>query len=353
MRRSSSGWGFPSGPGSCPSPDMTVPARRIGKWTRIAVGISSLPGRWWNADHAALIRDAARQTSFDLVVVDGLWMDVYRRDLAPPRYVASTHNVESDILLDAARHETGLARFVAERDARLLQRREAAYVAAASATIAVSDDDAARLRALAPSSAVTVVENGTDVLTIKPQLPASQDGPLLFVGSFDYGANVDAARLPDRAGAPDRARAPARTSRSSSRGAIHPRTSGSSRARASRSPAPSPTWRRSTRGRAPSWSRCGSAAARGSRSSRRSRTRRPVVTTAAGMRGLALQPGTHVLVAETPEQFAEAFARLRSDAALGAGLATAGRAWVAERHSWTALEDRFAEVVDRLETAPA
>ena len=187
--------------------------------------------------------------------------------------------------------------------------------------------------------------------TIKPQPPASPDGPLLFVGSFDYGANVDAARfliaqvLPIvRAKLPD-----------------------VSLILAGRNPPPDI---RKLAGEgvevtgtvadlAPLYARA-SAVVVPLRIGGGTRIKilealahaRPVVTTAAGMRGLALQPGTHVLVAETPEQFAEALARLRSDAALGARLATAGRAWVTERHSWTALEDRFAEVVDRLETAP-
>ena len=62
---------------------------------------------------AQLVRQAAESTQFDLAVIDSLWRHVYRPSVGAIPYVASSHNVESDVLRDAARHETGLRRRLA------------------------------------------------------------------------------------------------------------------------------------------------------------------------------------------------------------------------------------------------
>src|SRR5688500_368670 len=182
-------------PGLIPVHDMQLPARRLAKWVSVALGRSSLPGRWSSRGFASLVREAVSKTAFDLAVVETLWMDVYRPELGELPFVASTQNIESDVLLDAARRGVGAGKLVAERDARLLLRHEARFFSDADAAVAVSNEDAARIRELAPAARVSVVENGVDTERLRP-LPASgMDGPLLFVGSFDYPANVDAAEF--------------------------------------------------------------------------------------------------------------------------------------------------------------
>ncbi|MEM1140212.1 MAG: TIGR03087 family PEP-CTERM/XrtA system glycosyltransferase [Pseudomonadota bacterium] len=61
----------------------------------------------------------------------------------------------------------------------------------------------------------------------------------------------------------------------------------------------------------------------------------PVVVTPQGLEGIAADPGTHLLTAETPDQFLEAIkAAALPDRAQG--LASAGRALVDERYEWDA-----------------
>jgi hypothetical protein len=57
----------------------------------------------------------------------------------------------------------------------------------------------------------------------------------------------------------------------------------------------------------------------------------PVVTTTIGNEGLGATPGVHLLVADTPEDFAAAVARLLRDAALRRRLGEAGRRFADER----------------------
>jgi glycosyltransferase involved in cell wall biosynthesis len=332
-------------PGLIPEPDMRPPARKLGKWISIACGKSSLPGRWRNAGFGALVRETTSRISFDLAVIETPWMDVYRPLFRTLPFVASSQNVESDILLDVASRDSGMRRVIGERDARLFLRREAAFFGEAAAAIAVSENDAARIRALAPSARVSVVENGIDTNRILLLPPPEPGGPILFVGSFDYAANVEAAKwfvtdvLP----------------------AIRKTLGHATLILAGRNPPPTvmalgrmagveiaanapdlqPLYARARAVVVPIRTGGGTrikileAFAFG----------RPVITTAAGMRGLALRDGTHVLAAETAEDFASALARLRAEPGLADRLVQAGRAFVEARHAWPALERRFADVV--------
>jgi polysaccharide biosynthesis protein PslH len=62
----------------------------------------------------------------------------------------------------------------------------------------------------------------------------------------------------------------------------------------------------------------------------------PVVSTSKGIEGLALEPGQHALVADTPTEFAAATAKLLGQPALRAQLAEAGRRVARERFDWQA-----------------
>ena len=61
--------------------------------------------------------------------------------------------------------------------------------------------------------------------------------------------------------------------------------------------------------------------------------RTPVVSTAKGAEGLAVTSGEHLLIAETPEEFASTCLRLATDAALREQLTTRAHEWVQREHS--------------------
>jgi len=78
----------------------------------------------------------------------------------------------------------------------------------------------------------------------------------------------------------------------------------------------------------------------------------PVVTTSVGAEGFGLVPGEHLLVADTPEEFATAVLRLMRDDALYRGIASAGRTFIETRYSEVAVAQRvrdFAESAAGLE----
>jgi len=76
----------------------------------------------------------------------------------------------------------------------------------------------------------------------------------------------------------------------------------------------------------------------------------PVVSTSVGCEGIAVVPGEHLLLADTPEGFADAVLRLLADDALAASLARNARALVLARYDVSAVR---AAVLAAIETAGA
>jgi sugar transferase (PEP-CTERM/EpsH1 system associated) len=63
----------------------------------------------------------------------------------------------------------------------------------------------------------------------------------------------------------------------------------------------------------------------------------PIVSTTIGYEGIDVIPGEHLLVADTPAEFAAAVVRLLNDPALGERMAAAARRRVIERYDWRAI----------------
>jgi hypothetical protein len=71
----------------------------------------------------------------------------------------------------------------------------------------------------------------------------------------------------------------------------------------------------------------------------------PSVTTSLGAEGLDLCDGQHALIADRPDKFAAAMARLLRDEALWTSVAAAGRDHVVERHGRDTVRKRFLETM--------
>lgn len=67
----------------------------------------------------------------------------------------------------------------------------------------------------------------------------------------------------------------------------------------------------------------------------------PVVATRICCPGLAVEPGRHLLVADTPEEFASAIELLLDNETLRGSLIQAGRRYVEQQHSWDDLTRRL------------
>jgi hypothetical protein len=166
---------------------------------------------------------------------------------------------------------------------------------------------------------------GADTREMQPLDPTvAPDCDVLFLANFRHGPNVDAARwLADEilpaASRPIRARIvgarwrpswPTTCVRAASTSAVRSTIRG-----------------RATGRRRCSSRRCGSGTACAARSSRRSRSAGPLVTTTIGAEGLGAIDGTHLLLADDADAYAAAIERLLDDPTL------AGRVGAAAAHS--------------------
>lgn len=80
--------------------------------------------------------------------------------------------------------------------------------------------------------------------------------------------------------------------------------------------------------------------------------RKPVVATTHGIEGLALKGGQHLLLADSPQDFADAVCALLDDPLQKAAIADAGWRLVNEQFDWSMISKRFVELFDRLVAAP-
>jgi glycosyltransferase involved in cell wall biosynthesis len=71
---------------------------------------------------------------------------------------------------------------------------------------------------------------------------------------------------------------------------------------------------------------------------------RPVVSTTIGCEGLEVVDGEHLLIADSPEQFAEKTVRLLTDRQLYQHISTNGRQVVEARYDWDKIAERLMEV---------
>jgi glycosyltransferase involved in cell wall biosynthesis len=76
--------------------------------------------------------------------------------------------------------------------------------------------------------------------------------------------------------------------------------------------------------------------------------KKAVVATSVGAEGLDVVDGRHLLLADTPDQFAERVLRLLGDASLRRRLGDDGRRLVEERYGWDRLADKLYEYLKDL-----
>ena len=73
----------------------------------------------------------------------------------------------------------------------------------------------------------------------------------------------------------------------------------------------------------------------------------PVVSTSVGCEGLEVEDGVHLLVADTPSEFAATCTRLLDDHDLVQRLTSSARALAEERYSWAQLRPRVTDIAAR------
>jgi glycosyltransferase involved in cell wall biosynthesis len=172
--------------------------RPYGK-TRSAIE-SLLPGycysvRWLQGKNAARVIEAIHQREkHDIAHFDTIGLAPYRSLMPEVPATLGHHNIESHMLIRRAKNERNLAKkaYFLQEGIRL-QRYEVHVANQFSAHITCSDLDSERLQKIAPGCHTVTIPNGVDTEYFRTKDIAEQGLSVIFVGSFNWYPNADAA----------------------------------------------------------------------------------------------------------------------------------------------------------------
>jgi glycosyltransferase involved in cell wall biosynthesis len=287
---------------------------------------------------AGLVDEAAAAgRPYDLVHVDQIHMAQFAEVLPLPRLL-DAHNAIHQIQQRFAERQRLLARWRAGQEARQLRAYEGRICASFEAVTAVSDEDrSALLEAAGVGRPLTVIPIGVDGRAIKAAPRAARRRTVLSLAAPGWPPNAEGVGWFAREVYPLVRRA-APDSRLTICGGDPP---AALRDLGERTPDitvtgfvdPEPYLAEAGAIIAPLRSQGGmrvallESLARGV----------PVVATSLACAGLDLVAGEHLLVADTPSEFADAVALLLDDPELGERIGAAGRGHTLERYDWRAL----------------
>lgn len=328
-------------------------AARYGRLASAVLSSTAFHERYfWSEPAARRLRSRLSADEFDVLVAVTLYMYPYVPADWREATVLDTLNVEAERIEGMAsalpRRPRGL---VARRQLHAVRRFEAEAMASVARVVAVSEKERQSLEQLAPGK-VALIPNGVDCESIRPRAGVPSEPGLLYVGSMDYGANVDAVEhLIDRI-------LPLLARRDATLTLVGSNPRASLRRVAARSslavdvagfvPDTGPYFERSRVFVVPLRFGGGTrlkileALARGV----------PVVTTSVGCEGLLLTHERDVIIADDPAEFAAWVDRLLEDDELCGSLARQGRATVEEHYDWHRIGAAFADVLEATVGSP-
>ena len=282
---------------------------------------------------------------FDTIQVESVFMSGYMKQLrhAPgnPRIVTDWHNIESELMARYATHiQNPAKRLYAHETARRLKFAESDQIKHSDTLLVPSGRERDALIASGVNIPIYVVENGVDAGQFENSgahtvsTPDSIEPNIIFVGSMDYHANIDAVLAfatemwpTIREANPDLTfkivgrRPPAAVTALASIPGIE--VTGSV-------PDVRPFYQNTIASVVPL--RVGGGTRLKILEAFAART--PVISTSLGAEGLASRDGEHLLIAETASAFAQAISSLRNNRDLRDRITTAGHHLVKTTYDW-------------------
>jgi glycosyltransferase involved in cell wall biosynthesis len=143
-----------------------------------------------------LLTKAEREGTFDLIVLDGLFVTQYApviRSKTQATLVYRAHNAEHLIWQGVAQQTRGLKGWYIERQARKLKKYEQHAIEQFDRVIALSESDANIFRTLGCTTPITVSPLGVEVPALIPD-EAAEFPSLFFIGSLDWIPNQEGLR---------------------------------------------------------------------------------------------------------------------------------------------------------------
>jgi len=175
-------------------------AYTISKLVRGLIGPTPLTVLNYSSAHVSrILAEILQAGSFDAVQMEGVHLSAYLPVIGAaasrPVILADWHNIESEILHRYSQvNPSPPRRAYAWRTANLLERAETRFLGACDVHTVTSERERVRLQSRNPAAEIHVIPNGVDVQYFGAQELdcGSPRTSLVFAGSMDYSANVDA-----------------------------------------------------------------------------------------------------------------------------------------------------------------
>ena len=288
-----------------------------------------------------------RETAFDMVHFDSLQLEPYlglcRRIRSGIPVVYDWHNIDSEVMRRFSEGNLSPARRIYSAiTARRIAGLEHQVLAGGSAHLVCSERERRILSGFAAGARIAVIENGVNMRAFAtPGQTASSRRDLVFVGSMNYFANIEAAL--DFAGEVWpllRARYPALRLRivgSRPTAAVRALSEVAGVEVTGTVPDVAPFYTTALASIVPLKTGSGTrlkileAMAAGT----------PVITTPIGAEGLDLEPGRHALFAKTPQEWLDQVTTLIERPAVFEDLVCASRELVAAKYDWEIVGDKL------------
>lgn len=160
----------------------------------------------WSPRSASQLASVLRSQEFDTVQMESVhlmeYLPIIREARGCPAIVIDWHNIESEIMWRYAETTRNWARKIAaKRTAKLIERAENRLLDSCAAHAVTSERERRKLLARRPHANIHVIPNGVDAsyysekeIAEASRRTATRDSKktILFVGSMDYHANIDA-----------------------------------------------------------------------------------------------------------------------------------------------------------------
>lgn len=311
----------------------------------------------WSPRSASQLVNVLRFRQFGSVQIEGVslleYLPIIQESLSCPAIVADWHNIESELMLRFANAtDSWLKKAAAKRTAKLIERAEDRLLDAIGMHTVTSERERQILLLRRPGASIQVIPNGIDAGNYAPQEIAEanhQTGGIdsrqriLFVGSMDYHANIDAVVWFAQVAWPEIAR---------NHPSLHFQIIGRDPAPAVRALASERIHISGTVQDVRSFYSSAIAAVVPLRSGSGTRLKIlesmaagvPVVSTRLGAEGIDAQDDIHLLLADSGAEIAAAVHRIVSSVETRTRLSQSARALVSQLYDWSAIGKRLCRV---------
>ncbi|MGH9678826.1 MAG: glycosyltransferase, partial [Candidatus Acidiferrales bacterium] len=160
----------------------------------------------WSPRAASRLAELLKFREFDTVQIEGVhlmeFLPILRMAPGAPAIVVDWHNIESELMWRFAKTSGNhLKRAAARRTAKLIERAEARLLETCTNHTVTSERERKKLLARCPGANIQIIPNGVDTRFYSAEQigevshasrPSGSKPTILFVGSMDYHANIDA-----------------------------------------------------------------------------------------------------------------------------------------------------------------